>query len=345
MTASVHAASELEHPIGRAGRFVLRLPAGTIRITGTDAEVARVRDLSGRSLADRFVITAGNGSLELAARQRFGLAIAIGSRSFGEPSPELQIEVPSGASIDVETASADIVANRVTGPKRIRTASGDLGILATSGEVDLEVVSGDTRIEGDGPLEVRGRVISGDFRLRAPKLTRFDMSTTSGDIHLDAELAGAGPYAIKSISGDVTIVARAGLQVEAQTITGDLSSGLGHRSDSLPGRKLLVVGHPVATLAFKSVSGDLEIVEARDAVAADRSVAVVAASEPASEPDPAPTADAAAAPAPAPGSAPAPADEAPDLADAARLGILQALERGEMSVEEASRELAALEVG
>ena len=100
------------------------------------------------------------------------------------------------------------------------------------------------------------------------------MSTTSGDIHLDAALSGDGPFAIKSISGDCTIVARAGLQVEAQTITGDLSSRLAHRTETRPGRKILIVGKPVATLIFNSVSGDLSVVEARDGRPADLMVAI-----------------------------------------------------------------------
>jgi hypothetical protein len=319
MTASTNTASELEHPIGVRGRFVLRLPSGTIAIRGTDGEVARIRDMTGRPLNERFEILAGNGSLELAARQRVGLSIAIGSHSFGGPSPDLSIEVPRGVTVNVDTASADVHGHGLTGPKRFHTASGDLTIEATAGELEIEAVSGDTRIVADGSLQVRARSISGDFRLRAPKLDRFEMSTTSGDIQLDAEMAGSGPYSIRSISGDVTVVARAGLQVEAQTITGDLSSRLAHRTETLPGRKLLVVGRPVATLTFKSVSGDLEVVEPRERAATDRSAAAAPqASEVAKVADP---------------------------PEAARMQILQALERGEMSVDDASRQLSALEEG
>ena len=333
MTASTNAASQLEHTIGTEGRFALRLPSGSATIRGTDGDVARVRDLTGRPLGERFEIAAGDGSLELSARQRVGFSIAIGSLGFGDHSPELAIDVPRGASVSIDTASADVVGRGLTGSKHFHTASGDLTLEEILGELEIEAVSGDTNIAGDGSLVVRARSISGDFRLRAPKLGRFEMSTTSGDIQLDAEMAGSGPYAIKSISGDVRLVTRAGLQVEAQTITGDLSSAIPHKTETLPGKKLLIVGKPVATLTFKSVSGDLEIVEPREVVAAHRAVAPDAPSE--SIPVDAPAA-------PTPPAPPTPATPATGSMTTS-MQILEALERGEISVEDASRQLAALE--
>ena len=333
MTASTNAASQLEHTIGAAGRFALRLPSGSVAIRGTDGDVVRVRDLTGRPLGERFEIAAGDGSLELALRQKFGFSIAIGSRGFGDHTPELAIEIPRGASVSIDTASADVVGRGLVGPKHFHTASGDLTLEEILGELEIEAVSGDTRIGADGSLQVRARSISGDFRLRAPKLDRFEMSTTSGDIQLDAEMAGSGPYAIKSISGDVRLVTRAGLQVEAQTITGDLSSAIPHRTETLPGKKLLIVGRPVATLTFKSVSGDLEIVEPREGAAVHRAVAPDAPSE--SIPVDAPAA-------PTPPAPPTPATSAAGSMTTS-MQILEALERGEISVEDASRRLSALE--
>ena len=335
MTASTNAASQLEHQIGAAGRFAIQLPSGSVTIHGTDGDVARVRDLTGRALGERFEITTGEGSLEISARQRFGFSIAIGSHGFGDHSPELAIEVPRGANVSIDTASADVVGRGLVGPKHFHTASGDLTLEEITGELEIEAVSGDTRIGADGSLQVRARSISGDFRLRAPKVDRFEMSTTSGDIQLDAEMDGSGPYAIKSISGDVRLVIRAGIQVEAQTITGDLSSAIPHKTETLPGKKLLIVGRPVATLTFKSVSGDLEIVEPREGAATSRAVAPDAPPESISVDAPA---------APTPPAPPTPATPAAGSMTSS-MQILEALERGEISVEDASRQLAALEEG
>jgi hypothetical protein len=324
MTMTTKSASELEHTIGRNGRFVLRLPTGEVTIKGVDGDVVRVRDTEGRALADRFEIGATDGALELVNRGRLGITFAIGDRSWGGGgSASLEIEVPATASVSVDGASTDIEASGLVGPKQFRTASGDLSLAGIAGELEIEAVSGDIRVDARGALEMRGRSISGDLRLRAPRMTRFEMTTTSGDIHLDAELSGKGPFSIKSISGDVTLVGRGGLQVEAQTITGDLASSLAHKASSGPGRKMLIIGKPGATLAFKSVSGDLQIVEPRDSAPSDDLVA----------PTP-PTA-------PTPPAAPEPPSD--PRAEHNRLEILRALERGDIDVETATQRLTSLE--
>jgi len=319
MTASTNTGSEISHRIGATGRFALRIPSGEVRIVGSDTTIARVRDRNGRSLADRFEIGLENGSLELVARKRFGFKISIDQHQWGKGSPDLDVEVPARANVVVDTASGDIVTRGLVGSQRFRTASGDLALQATGGDIDLDAVSGDVRIDATGVLDLCGKTISGDLRVRAPRLTRFDMATTSGDMQLDAQLSGKGPFSIKTISGDVTLVARGDVQVEAQTITGDLVSEVSNRRESMPGRKLLVVGRAGPVLAFKSVSGDLQIVEARE-----QQVTVMTDTDSSGRPG---------------GSEPTPESPAADPS----LEILRALERGEIDVDAATKRLAALE--
>ncbi|HEX8026777.1 MAG TPA: DUF4097 family beta strand repeat-containing protein, partial [Candidatus Limnocylindrales bacterium] len=264
MTADTHVGAELRHPIGAKGRFILRVPSGEVRITGTDSPDAVVRERNGRDLSERFEIGARDGVLELVARQRFGITISIDNHVWGRGTPSLDIEVPARADVIVHTASADIAATNLVGDKEFRTASGDLVFDACAGELDLDAVSGDVRIDAVGAVDLHGKTISGDLRIRAPRLDRFDLATTSGDVWLDAELAGKGPFSLKSISGDVLLVARGGFQVEAQSITGDLSSEVPSRRESFPGKKLLSIGRSGPTLNFKSVSGDFRVVEPRD---------------------------------------------------------------------------------
>lgn len=330
MTGIATDAAELQHPIGRSGRFALRLPAGEVSITAVDGNVAKVRDLGGRSLADRFDIAATDGSLELTVRNRLGITLAIGDFSIGGGSAELAVELPRGTRVAIDTASADVSVTGITGPGRYRTASGDLILQDVAGNLEVEGVSADIRIEATAPIELTGRTISGDVVIRAPRLTRFEYTTTSGDLRVDAELSGKGPYSIKSISGDVMLVGRAGLQIEAQTVTGDLMTDLQHRTESGNGRRVLIVGKPVATLAFKSVSGDLRVDEPRDAVRP---------MTPAGTPDASSSMPAFAGESRS-GDAPTPSTPA---AEAARLEILKALERGEIDVETATERLMTVE--
>lgn len=329
MTRTSQPATALEHVIGQRGRFTLRQASGEISLRGVEGETVRVRSLDDKPLGEQFHVETGEGFVELRQVERPGLGIKLFSRG---DSPEIEVEVPHGATVDIETASAEIAASDLSGTKRFRTASGELRLSRFAGALDADTVSGDVDIDGRAPLDLATRSISGDIRVRVPSLRRLDMGTTSGDIWLDAELAGSGPFAMRSISGDATIVGRTGLRIEAETITGDLSSELAHKRESMPGRKVLVVGRPGPTLAFRSVSGDLTVVQARDA--APGAAAPLAAPDAQSAPTP-PAPPAADAP-------PAPAKPAIDV-DEARLEILRGLERGEITVAEATDRLGRLD--
>lgn len=325
MTRTNEQSTTLEHGIGPRGRFTLRQASGEITIRGVEGASVRVRSLDGESLAEQFNVETGDGFVELRQRDQFSLGklmLRIGS------SPEIEVEVPHGATVSVESASAEIQASDLDGTKRFRTASGELRLARFAGALDAETVSGDIDLDGQAPMELVMKSISGDVRVRVPKVKRLDMGTTSGDLWLDAELAGDGPFAIRSISGDATIVGRAGFKVEAETITGDLTSELAHKRESMPGQKVLIVGRPGPTLAFRSVSGDLQIAQPRDAAA-----------------ESVPTPPAPPAPPIAPGNPPASLSGdalGPDI-DATRLEILRELERGDITVAEATERLSILE--
>jgi hypothetical protein len=331
MTGTIASAAELEHRIGQTGRFALRLPAGEVSVRAVDGDIARVRDLEGRSLAERFDIRKAADALELVAKYRFGLSSQNGRLTIGGHAAELAVELPRGTRLAVDSASTDVSVAGVAGPGRYRTASGDLILTDVGGSVEFEAVSADIRVEAVGPIEVAGKTISGDVSIRAPRLTRLELTTTSGDVRVDADFAGAGPFAIRSISGDATLVARGGIQVEAQTVTGELSSGIAAKMESGPGRKVMVVGKATTSLAFKSVSGDLAVVEPRDAgVPMPAGLPVAGASRPTPPPMPAFAAD-------------TPAPEPSPEVEAARLKILRSLEHGEIDVTTAMAQLAAIE--
>lgn len=314
MTTTTDAGSALEHHIGPRGRFTLRQASGEIRIRGVEGGTARVRSDDDRALGDTFTIETADGAVVLREIERFGFGRGRSGRSEGA---ELTIEVPHGARIDVEAASADISASDLSGEKRLRTASGEITLSRLAGHVDVETVSGEIELAGQAPLDLAAKSVSGDVHIRVPSLRRLDLGTTSGDIRLDAELAGDGPFAVRTISGDVTVVGRGGFRVEAESITGDLSSDLPNKRETQPGRKVLVVGRPGPTLQFRSVSGDFHVAAPREA-AIRSDVAGPAAPSPESPPTQAQAAD-------------------------PRLDVLRALERGDIDVAEATTRLSQLD--
>jgi putative adhesin len=342
MSKSNGVGTTLEHRIGPRGRFSLRQASGDILIRGVEGDTVRVKSLDDKSLSDVFDVEVGDDRVEL--RQRDGFELGLGMFRRGH-STDLKIEVPHGASLSIETASADIGATDLSGTKRFRTASGEVSLARIAGGVDVETVSGEIEIEGAAPLDLSARTVSGDMDVRVPSVRRLEIGTTSGDIRLDAELSGNGPFAMRSISGDATIVGRSGFRVEAETITGDLSSDLPSKRESMPGRKILVVGRPGPTLTFRSVSGDLRVSEPRDAApkveASRASMAAAADAAPADDVRAGSGSDTAGDT--TSDSARDTATEAPDEIEDKRLEVLRALERGDITVAEATDQLGRLD--
>jgi len=323
MSKTTGIGTTLEHRIGPRGRFSLRQASGDIVVRGVEGDTVRVKSLDDKPLSEIFDIDLGDDRVDVHQRGGFDMGMRLFSRGAGA---ELRIEIPHGASVSVDTGSADIDASDLSGSKSFRTASGEVRLHRFAGSVEVETVSGEIEIDGSAPLDMALKSVSGDVSVRVPSARRLDLGTTSGDIRLDAELAGNGPFAIRSISGDATIVARMGFRVEAESITGDLSSDLPSKRESLPGRKVLVVGRPGPTLSFRSVSGDLHVAEARDAAP------VIATT----------TTEEAMDDTPVTNDKPVDEPEATGTEDK-RLEILRALERGDITVPEATDQLGQLD--
>jgi hypothetical protein len=250
----------VEHVIGLTGEFSLRLPAGSVVLRGIDGEAVRVRDLDGEPLDDRFNID--REAKRLALRLRDGIHIDFGGLLLGglrRSSLRLEVELPRGATLDLECASADIAASRLRGEQRYRSASGSIRLTEVAGNVTAETVSGEVAIEADGELRLGGRSVSGDITLRGGRLPSMALASTSGDIEIDAVLDGAGPYGIQTVSGDVQVQAHGGIRVEGKTVTGAIVGRVQHGAESRRGKHHVVVGDGRALLTFKSISGDLRI--------------------------------------------------------------------------------------
>lgn len=338
MTAQIHD-TLVSHGIGPDGLVNLRVHDGRVTIRGVDGDAAIVRATDGGSL-DALDVERGERSLEVRARRGLDLrALGTDFAGFGRRDPvrdrshdrgrakDLLLEIPTGATIVVEGASADVDVQGMRGEQRYRSASGDLVLRDVRGSLTIEAVSGDVEVSADGPATIVARSVSGDVRIRARSVPELRATTTSGDVHISATFDGAGPYAIETVSGDATVApVDGGLRIEPRTITGDIDSDLpSHRVDAA-GRRAVIVGDGGPTIRFRSTSGDLRIV-------ASVPDAPVRAAESATLPTTAATVP---APAASPSDDPTPEDDA-------RLPILRALERGDLDVAEAGRRLEALE--
>jgi putative adhesin len=332
----------VSHGIGPDGLVVLRVHDGTIRIRGVGGEVATVRAADGGAI-EGLEIETGERSLSIASRRGFELlgpdfpGFGRRDRAGRGRTKDLQLEIPAGAAVIVEGASADVDVRGMHGDQRYRSASGDLVLADVRGSLTIEAVSGDIEIGTDGPSTVTARSVSGDLDLRAGSLAELHATTTSGDLHITGRFDGDGPYAIVTVSGDATLAPLNDVRIEARSITGDIDSDLPSRRDDAAGRRALIIGSGGPTVTFRSTSGDIRV------VAANGPTRTTQSASPAPPAPPAPRAPAA-PPAPAsPPDAPAAPNAQTDVDP--RLAILRELERGDIDVAEAGRRLEALDIG
>jgi hypothetical protein len=314
MTTTNDTFAALEHSIGETGRLTIKLAAADIRVTGGDGDRVIVRTADGAPLPGWIAFDLARDSVTIRGKETFGLTFALGSRTVS-----LDVQVPAGAEVTIETASGDVGTEWLRGAQRLKTVTGDIRVGHASGPVQVVAVSGDAAIELDRPTTVDARSVSGDVRVRGARVEALRLGTTSGDIRIDSDLATGSEHTIETLSGDVDLVADGGLRIDARTVSGDLMSDLPHRTEGSMGRRALIIGDGATRIAFRSVSGDLRIRSRSTAVEWD---------EPSSPPRP---------------TAPA-ADMQPDQErDEERMTILRALERGELDVGTATDRLAELD--
>ncbi|MCI0347707.1 MAG: DUF4097 domain-containing protein, partial [Chloroflexi bacterium] len=281
----------------------------------------------------------GDGSLSLRAPDGgINFILDLGFLRRG-PHANLDVELPRLATIQLETASADVRCDGLHGTSHFRTASGELMLTAAGGSIDIEAVSGDVHVTADAEVSVGCRTVSGEVSVESPTLRRLQVTTTSGDIRATGDMAGEGPFSIDTVSGDADLVTSSGLSVEAKTVAGDIRSPEGWKADRGPGRRTLVVGSGQTRLAFHSISGSLRISDpnGRPGLRGE-----TAAPQPPRPPAAPPSPDAPGAPVDGPNTT---TDDAAtdDTSADRRLDILRALERGELTVEDATAQLAELD--
>ncbi len=317
---------EIEHEIGPTGSLQLRITSADVRIRGIEGGVARVRGIFEVRAADEAEADEAFAALQLRVvrdehalgieepkRQIHGLAGGL-RRLLGTPTADLSVEVelPAGAELNFDGVSSDLTAAGLRGDQRFKTVSGDMVLTDVGGELGLHSVSGDATVRAIAELGLEAGSVSGDFSIVAPRIARLRANTVSGDLEIEAELKVGDSHRVETVSGDLTLGLVGSLDLEVRGLSTDVRCDLPHRSEGGRDRRRYIIGEGGPQLLFSSMSGDVSVRAARRLTlhaghAAD-------ASHPPSPPAPPPAAD-------------------------ERLAILQALERGDLDVDEALRRL------
>jgi hypothetical protein len=225
-------------------------------------------------------------------------------------------EVPAGAQVTFDGVSSDLDSFGFTGRQEYRMVSGDMTLRDLAGDIRVRGVSSDVSLRADAPIRLQLNTVSGDVSTVAPRYDALHIVTVSGDVEIEGELSRDQESRIETVSGDVQLSIHGGTTLEVRALSSDVSVSLPHRAEGSRDRRRFVIGDGAARVVFSSMSGDLTAGSPRRSV-----------------PTP-PTPPAAPAPPVAPTPPVAPVSSGDELA------ILRALERGEISVDEAAARLA-----
>jgi hypothetical protein len=336
----------------------------TYRIRAADHASAERALESGRVAIDR-----GPDSLAIETPERrlaTGLAWLFGG---ARVRADIAVDVPWGAKVRFETMSGTVEAMNLVGDQKYRTVTGEIRMWYLGGLVEAGTISGGITLDGGTELRLRASTISGGIRARAGLFNSLSLSTTSGSMAVVGALDPTGDFRAESISGGVDLTPLSGVTAELKTVSGSVHSEVEHRVEGARGFWRAIVGDGRAHLRVNSTSGSLRLLAPRpsDPVA-------VQTAGPASPAAPSGSAAASGAPATTAGTSGAPAEtvqtaapsataqtaageesaeswnpnetaeetaehERDDQADEEELAVLQALERGEIGVDEAAARL------
>ncbi|SNZ15557.1 Putative adhesin [Natronoarchaeum philippinense] len=176
------------------------------------------------------------------------------------PSMTLDIAVPADLRVArVDTATGDVGVSDTGGDIAIETATGDVDITETAAGVSIDTNTGDIVVSGAGG-PVRTSTDTGDVQVRRGWID--DIQTTTGDV--DVEVAALdGDADMGTDTGDVDAALSASLdaRVAVETDTGDVSasgldfSDLESAEHSLEG----TLGEGTDRLSIETTTGDVTL--------------------------------------------------------------------------------------
>jgi DUF4097 and DUF4098 domain-containing protein YvlB len=233
----------------------VNVPSGAIAVETVDGEESVVHVDGDQKLVEQVEVTHDGERLSVAFRGKkpFGITIAVGSFTWGSEGIRVHATVPHGAAAAITTASADATLSGRLRELDVKTASGDVRV---HGEIEqsasVKTVSGDVVLDRVG-RDVRAQTVSGDVSAGSVGGS-VETKSVSGDIRLHSVREGSTSFT--SVSGDIAIGIAQGsfLDVDAGSVSGDLSSEVPLASE--PGGD---GDGPTVVLRGKTVSGDVRV--------------------------------------------------------------------------------------
>jgi hypothetical protein len=319
-------------PVG--GKLIVENFKGSITVTGWDR------------LQTEIAVTPHQDGTEVEISQHDGTIIARtkteqgpgkwlnpfgGSRT---PRVDYVVSAPSETDLELKNVEGPIAVHGSEGEIRIHTVDGKVTIEEAEGDVQAETVNGAllaNRLRGKAQL----KSVNGKLTLEDGALSSLTAQTVNGKIRAAATWDTDAQISLHTVNGDCMLVVPVDFRAKASAHGVNVSVTIGEGETVL--RQFTgwrgAIGpegdlEPQAEIAFHTVNGHLHIDNSGAATgSAERSVKVTPETEAPSPPTTFSEFKAPQAP-----SGEAPADAAPPKT---QLDVLQMVERGEISVEQA----------
>ena len=170
------------------------------------------------------------------------------------------VRAPRQCSLKLNGVSNTVLAEGFEGAVSVNSVSGEIALRDLTGSVRIHTVSGEAdgeRIAGSLSLDT----VSGDVALKESALSSIKANTVSGDMRIRTSLT-EGPYDFKSVSGQVCLSVPPDTHCtgELHSVSGDLVSAFPITGTSRQhGSQMVNVQGGGVKISLNSVSGDLSL--------------------------------------------------------------------------------------
>lgn len=254
--------------------FELENCAGEVIVTGWDRNEVKVTGMLGRGTED-YEFEGDEDDL------MFRVILPEWKRNVKETF--LDVHVPKGCRLRIETVSAQVEISEVTGVVYVRTVSGeillegqptlvdassvsgDITMEAPCEEMGLETVSGDIRI-AEARGECSAESVSGDIHIDDGTVTRLDIETVSGSFVFEGALTKNARVEIEVHSGDIELLfdGEPDAEFDIETFSGHIRNEFGPDGERTnrygPGKRLdFTIGDGSAEVRINTFSGTVRL--------------------------------------------------------------------------------------
>ncbi len=251
---------EQKYQVGTEARLVVSNVRGSVVVQPGETGVIEVKAVKhGNFDSDRVAVEMtqdSDGTVRVETRSNDAF---FGFLSH-PPRVDYTVRVPQGVHLEVSCVSSTLNVSDLEGAFKLKTISGNMSLAKLSGPFKLGAVSGNiTGSKLVGLLDLN--TVSGRVNLTESGFPSAEASTVSGDLILQTPVAD-GPYRFSSVSGSVRMLVPADTRcnVELHSVSGSIRSSLPATVTSMGhGLKATQIQGGGTTVRLKSVSGGVSI--------------------------------------------------------------------------------------